>query len=382
MFSPAHHSRYAVTGVTPPIYVASDGAAKVIAPGEGYFVLRIRSAQAAFRGTIWERVKSLVVTSQISVHHQGLGAEPVRTLQKSIPVERNRAEQLGLRQDLIHLTPAVMPGFSVSIDFILDTENRLAVLADLINNNTFWTAVSLAPATVAAAKTVGAISQKLIQTLLRPGEGQAILRFSGDFQIVGGLREGCYVILGSRDESNPLPQPPFDLELREETLFLQGERVTQLSYVVLEVICVSVRGRASNDGAAWDTKLRQAEAIAATVAGNPLIEAAERTQSWKNCFAFLKEAQTLLVAEPNYLASEARDIIKAAFAYCSKEIFNPETSRNARMPAAGEGSVAVEMRAGREQLQIAAGEDLAETVGRYADQVASSRRHLRQAGVS
>src|SRR6266700_5167388 len=66
-----------------------------------------------------------------------LGQESLRAIQRSREVQRGRAEQLGLTSNLIGLVPAVMSRISISIEFILDKENRLAVLGGLINDDSF-----------------------------------------------------------------------------------------------------------------------------------------------------------------------------------------------------------------------------------------------------
>ena len=69
----------------------------------------------------------------------------------------------------------------------------------------FMTAISLAPGAAIAARTIGAVSQKLLQTFMKAGRTVAILQFSGDFNIANGLPEGYYIILGTRDPNNPSP---------------------------------------------------------------------------------------------------------------------------------------------------------------------------------
>jgi hypothetical protein len=380
MFNWTNKKTYEITGTTPPIYVPHHSTPKSIQPGEGYFFIQIRAAQAAFSGPFWEKIKSLIVTSQVSLNHSILGSEALHAIQRSIAVERNRAEQLGMSPNLIRLVPATMAQVSISVDFILDKENQLSALGGLINNDAFFAAVSLAPGAAMVARTVSSLSQKILQTFIKSEERQPILQFSGDLNVVGGLKAGYYIILGTRDEDHPLPNPLPSLEVVDEGLLANGVRITQLSYIVFDVRCVSARTRDLNDGAVWDNKLSQAETIAMSMSGNPLVTEHERKQAWQACVGLLKEAQILLSTDPNYLNREAQNIIKTAFTSCSAQILatGPLTTRGV---AGNVHSMPDALRPERQLLGIPVDEDLDETLDNYAEQVAETRRVLRAAGV-
>ena len=371
-------STYSTTGTTSAVFVPRETTAKVIGPGDGYFFIQIKSAQAAFTGHFWERVRSLIVTSQVAINHPALGAEPVQAIRRSIEVVRNRAEQLGMSPNLVRLVPAAMSSVSVSVEFVLDKENRLAALSGLINSDAFLTAVSLAPAAAATARTIGALSQKLMESFMKAEERQPILQFAGDLNIAGGLKEGYYVILGTRDDNNPLPRPMPVLEIRNDALLADGKEITQLSYVVLDVRCVSARTRSLNDGAAWDERLRQAEAAASHVSNNPAASADERKEAWQACLKSLQEAQILLRADPSYLQAEAASIIKSAYADCYAQVFGTHATR----ASVGTGRVTEraqgDLPADRLLLSINPEENLGESLDAYAEEVAESRRVLRQ----
>jgi hypothetical protein len=367
------------------MYIPHDAAPpKLIRPGDGYFFIQIKGAQAAFYGSIWERVKRLIITSQVNLTHPVLGPDPLRAIQRSREVQRERAEQLGLSPNLIHLIPASMPHVSISIDFILDRENRLVQLTGLINDDTFQTAIALTPGAAVAARTIAGLSQKIMQTFLQLEERRPILQFTGDFNIAGeGLKAGYYVILGTHDERYPIPSPLPELQVEDGALLADGRPVTQLCYVVLDVLCTSARTRDLNDGAPWDAKLRQAEAAAARVAGNPLASDDEKKQSWQECLSLLKEAQVLLLADANYLRSEAMAICKAAYAACYDDIYGVKESRQVLGPGAQKPATAQpDPRSDRAFLGISSDEDLTATLRNYAESVAESRRILRQAQVS
>ena len=136
-----------ITGTTTPIFVPRTATPKPIRVNQDYFLVQIHAAQVAFCGSVWEHVKQLIVASQVNLNVPGMGSQTLQALQRSRDVQRNRAEQLGLRPNLVDLVPAVMASVSISIDFILDKESRLAMLGGLINDDSLIAAVSLVPGT-------------------------------------------------------------------------------------------------------------------------------------------------------------------------------------------------------------------------------------------
>jgi hypothetical protein len=158
----------------------------------------IHSAQAAFRGSIWERVKNLVISSQVSFPKDVFGGESLRAIQRSRRVQRGVPNRLGLNPNLVNLVPANFSYFSVTIDFLLDVEDRMAALAGLINSDAFVAAVSLAPGASTAARTIGGIADKIIQTLLPSEQQRPILQFSGHFTLSEPLWRLDAISSGSR----------------------------------------------------------------------------------------------------------------------------------------------------------------------------------------
>ncbi len=367
------------TGTTTPIFIPKPNETGDVKPGESYFLIKVVGAQAAFSGPIWERVDKLIITSQVSIDHPVLGGEPLRAIQRSRAVTRNGAVQLGLSPNLIKLVPATMKSVGVSIEFILDVHNRLNDLSGLINDDAFVAAASLAPGGAAIAKTIGGVAQKLIQTLFNADERKPILQFSGDFNIpTGDLKAGYYAIIGTRDESRPLPRPMPTLSVNNNELYVGGGVATQWSYVILEVKTVPVRTRDLNEGAAWDEKLRQAEAEAERATNDYGANTKDKERAWEVCRSFLKEAQTLILSDINYLRREADDIIKSGYARCREQIFGEQVAVTKSPPMRGSDSPKVDDSADRRLLGIAPDEDLADIRTRYARQVFESRKVLDQ----
>jgi len=366
-------------GTSAPIFIARGGG-EPVRSGRDYFFVQIAGAQATFAGSIWERVKNLIVVSQVDLNHTVLGSGGVKAIQRLREVKHGRAEQLGLSTNLVELVPAVMSHVSLSIEFILDKESRLAPLTSLINDNNFLAAVSLAPGAAIVAKTVSGLAQKVVETFLAPEQREPILQFSGDFNIASNqMREGYYAILGSRDENKPLPSAMPQFTVENGTLEAAGSPVTDFSYVILDVQHTEARTRDLNDGAPWESKLREAEdeAKRASEASTSEASTEDRDQAWKNCVKLIHEAQVLLRADINFLRWEAEAIVNATFKTC-KELISPSPTRGKSSAAELLGTDSPSYRA---VLGISADEDLGASFDRYANSVASSRRILRTAGL-
>lgn len=381
MFSNKEQKPYAKIGTTPPIFVPQDENTRAVRPGHDYFFIQVHSAQAAFRGPIWERVKRLIVVSRINLNHPALGTEGVRAIRRSREVRKESAEQLGLSPNLVDLVPAVMPHVSVSIEFILDKENQMAALTNLINDDSFLAAVSLAPGATTVAKTVSGLAQKIVQNFMHGDEREPVLQFSGDFNLsANSMREGYYVILGSRDERSPLPSPLPCFSVKDGELLADGSPITQLSYVVLHVQRTEARTRDLSGGAVWDQKLREAENEAESISQNPVADADEHRQAWDRCRSLIRDAQALLRADPNYLRHEANSLIKATLKTCS-DLVSAETLQRRFGTSVTDASKLwqPDTESDRAFLGIDADEDLDTSLDQYARQVRAARSILRNA---
>ena len=367
------------TGTTSPIFVAREAGSPFVNPGE-YFWIKVHSAQAAFRGSIFDQVKQLVITSKVNLNHPALGNEDVFAIQRSRAIDKNRAEQLGLSPNLISLVPATMSRVSVSIDFILDTQNNLAKLGAVINDDKLLAVISLAPGAAAVAKAVGGLAQSLIQSFVPAEERKPILEFAGDFNIGGteierGLRSGYYVILGSRHEKDPLPAAAPTIAVRDDALVIDGSPVTQYSFVVLDVQRIVARTRKLAEGATWDSKLRDAEQMAVEFAQDPFADEGAKKETWLKCRALLQEARALLMADSNYAPDEATDIYKTVYQSCASTI------KSAGALEMESVSQVVDTPEDRLLMKIGQNEDLATIASDYEERAEEAERILVGRGV-
>ncbi len=312
------NSEYSTTGTMAVYIPRNKNAPKIIKPGLDYFLIKIHSAQAAFTGNFLESVKNLVVTSQVEINHPAFGEDSLQCIQRTREVKRNRAEQLGLNTNFVDLVPAIMTKISFSIEFILDKENRLAQLSGLINDDSFLSVISLAPGAAMVAKTIAGLAQKIINTFIPTTSKEPILQFGGAFNLASEeLKDGYFVVLGTRDEKNPLPRPLPTFTVESGQLMGDGKPITQLSYVVFDIQQCPVRTRALNENALWNLKLREAEDEASNAQWGT---DEEKSQAWGKCQKLVREAQTLIRAVINYLAVESEAIIKKSFKKCADSL--------------------------------------------------------------
>jgi hypothetical protein len=366
---------YVSIGTSTPIFLPSALPSEPIRVGLDYFCIRIHAAQVAFVGTIWSKVRAVLISSQINLHHPSLGDRGLRSLQQARSVSQKVDEQLGLAVNLVDLTPAVMSQITLSIDFHLDKENRLAKLASLVNKDSFSAVLSLAPGSVAIAKIVSALAEDVIQTFLPAEEQEPILQFTGDFNLsTSDLLPGYYVILGSRDTDHPIPSPLPQLEIKDHRLHAGGRPLSGLSYVIIEVRKTTARSRDLGVGSAWDDRLREAEDVAQSMMDDPFIDIEARQNAWTRCRSLIKEAQTFLRAEPNFLRTEAEQIIKATYLRCRELVSDPVLERSQKT-GISKANIAwlPDENLDRSTLGIDLNENIEHNAVAYAGQVAQAR---------
>ena len=63
---------YASIGTSTPIFVPSAFSSEPVRLGADYFAIRICAAQVAFVGSIWSKVRSVLVSTQVNLHHATL----------------------------------------------------------------------------------------------------------------------------------------------------------------------------------------------------------------------------------------------------------------------------------------------------------------------
>jgi hypothetical protein len=363
---------YASIGTSAPIFIPSTYPPDPVKVGSDYFSIRICAAQVAFVGSIWTKVNNVLVSSQVNLHYPTLGDRSLRSLQQTRAVKPRADEQLGLAVNLVDLTPAVMPQVAIALDFHLDKENRLAKLGSLVNKESFSAALSLAPGSIVIAKTISALAEDIITTFIPAEEQEPILQFSGDFNLsTDDLRAGYYAILGTRDADHPIPAPLPSLAFREGRLHGDGYPLSGLSYVVFEVRKTSARTRDTGVGSDWDARLREAEDIAQN-----LIDEARRS-AWEKCRNLIREAQTFLRSDSNFLRTEGEQIARATYLRCRDLVLEPVHERSGRTRVAGDSPAWLpDDRADRAYLNIGADEDLDAQVFDYASEVMKAREIL------
>jgi len=365
-------------GTTPAIRLPKEATPSPLQPGQGYFRVRMHAAQAAIFGPFWQKSQQLVITSEVRLFCPPFNGEPVQSLQRIKPIKQGAAEQLGLSPSLVDLTPAALDKVGISVEFLLDRQNRLANLAQIVNDDAFLSVVSLAPGAAAVAKAVGALSKKLLEGTLDASDQVPVLRFAGDFSLpAGDLADAYYVILGTRFEQHPLPRPlpgPPRLQVSGRDLLLDNQPVVHWSYVILDVDTVAARTRDLGRGESWYEKLSLVEVQVSQVANNPWLSEDERRQTWSACLALIKEADLLLRQSPLYLPAEAQAIIQQAYFNAQQQVFPQRRDALALTLPEGRLEPPAFPWAADEQA-------LTRQVSAYEDQAAPARGKLRSMGM-
>jgi hypothetical protein len=345
-------------GTTPLIRVPKEGPALTARPGDAYFVIGVHAAQASAYGRFWERARQLVVTTEVTVNAPPFHAEPITSIHRIRPIAFGKPEQLGLGATLVDLVPATMDRVSVVVEYLLDSENRLALLTDIANEAALTAVASAAPGAAAVTKIVGGLSKRFVQQLAEKDRREPILRFVGDFSVAGGeLADAYYVILGTRSDKYPLPRPLPQapaLRVSGSDLLYEGRPVLDWSYVVIAVDAVERRTRALGRGEEWYRKLDEAEVVAREAARDIFAERAKRRQAWEACLLLLADADRLLHASPLYLPKEADAIIQAATHAVKETLFPPNETALGAPPLLSDVARALARVNSEEELAAAA----------------------------
>jgi hypothetical protein len=204
-----------------------------------------------------------------------------------------------------------MPTVSVVVEFILDRKKRLKQLTTLIQDSAFSAVVSLAPLGLGAVQTISGLAAKVLDTFIQERDRKPILEFRGDFNLrdegEGGLQDGFYVLMGSRDA----PLPDFtSLELRDTGLYANGKAVDNVSYVVFEVYVTPYRDYRGSVGAPWREKLDELDEMARSTVLDPYVTSAQRKDVYRECLKGVREANVLLGRDAMYTRREAKKIIE------------------------------------------------------------------------
>lgn len=377
---------YPIIGTTPtPYYIPTQGETDTIQTDRGYFYVQVYGAQAAFSGSFWVGAQNLAVMSQVNLHlgeQHDLGNQDLRSILQYRSIDKNKAVQLGFSPLLIDFVPARMKQISVSVEYLVDTQNYLATLAGLITNKDLLATISLAPGAAMAAKTIGTLTEKIIGAFVPQQQRQPILQFSGDFDLTDeGLKEGFYVILGSHTSKNPLPAETPNLAMAPGGILLKdGVPVTDLSYVILKVGCVKsirdwYRGRAT-----WRDKIDQARRQSKDYAEDPFADSSKEKQQeyWeKQILPLLHEAQILLSADPSFLSDEAELIYRAARKECLDNIVGKGSERKGS-DGPTRSAWQPDEQIDRRVLGIPESENIDARLDDYADRLFSARQKFKE----
>lgn len=369
-----------------PFYVPISSEPEVVQTETGYFYIQIYGAQAAFAGPWWIGAQNLTVTSKVNLHlgdrYKELGNQDLVSILQCRELSKNTAVQLGFSPILVDFVPAKMKKVSISIQYLVNTQNYLKEVLALITDKDLLVPISIAPGAAIVARTVGNLAEKLLSALMPQEARQPILQFSGEFDLADeGLKEGFYIILGSHRPENPLPSRIDTLEVgKGGDLLIRGKSVTQLSYVILKVGCIkAIRDRFTSDNP-WRSKLQEVRRLATDYAGDPFAspDANQKKEFWeKECLPRLREASALLKSDPNFLDSEIELIYRSAHRECIELITAKDTTRKSARQSLAD-TWQPDEQADLKFLGIPVEENLDSKLAQYAEQLYKARKTIKE----
>ena len=303
----------------------------VIALGEGYYFVIIRSLQILAGGPLWKQLLSrnsrLVITSKVGIRGTYSELESVKGILPFYdPIRLGPPPTRFVRDiNLIELVPTVGDGPSISVDVHVDSESRLQALSSVINGSTFAKAISLDPQVGASAQAISVLATKVLEALL-PDMREVVLSFSKDFNFGDpDFREGYRVFVATKDPAYPLSAidaSQLNVEKNTGRLKHKGRDLDNYSYLVLEIVALPERGRARAESSDWFAKMREARKLAQGLAERVgVVDEKEKRKVMKECRTLIAQGMVLLEADRNYLDREREKIRKAELATCAQLIW-------------------------------------------------------------
>lgn len=301
---------------------------QMIALGEGYYFVIIRSLQILAAGPLWKQLLSrnsrLVITSKVGVRGTYAEVEGVKGILPFYdPIKLGPPPTRFVRDiNLIELVPSVGNGPSISVDVHVDSDSRLQALSGVINGSTFAKAISLDPRVGASAQAISVLATRVLEALL-PDMREVVLSFSKDFNFGDpDFREGYRVFVATKDPDHPLSAidaSQLSVEKNTGRLKHRGRDLNNYSYLVLEIVCLPERGRSRAENSEWFVKMRDARKLAQNLAESVgAVDEKEKRKVMKECRSIIAQGMVLLEADRNYLQKEREKIRKAELATCAQ----------------------------------------------------------------
>ena len=158
-------------------------------------------------------------------------------------------------------------------------------------------------------------------------------------------------------------------------MLADGKPVTQLSYVVLKVTCLPAIRDHLTGPTPWRNKLNAARQAAQDYVDDDFAKGDDQTRraQWEqNCLVPLREARTLLQADPNFLPSEAELAYRLAFRECQDLI----ASKARRYTEGAAPEWAPDPNMDRAFLDLPPGDESEASLDKYSEQLFAARSKL------
>lgn len=373
-------------GTTRLFYIESNNQRQTsaIIKDQCYLLFRLHDVYVSTDNSFFKHIDTILLRSKLDIksperiNYEFTGLQTIR--------EKQSGGNLGLSKNLSQLLPAVMDVVTISVDLITNKKNYLAMLNNLVNDQALLSTIaSFMPGAGIVAQAIGEISEKLINAFVPAEEREPVLQFNGDFNIAtNDLKSGFYAVL-SGARGTQLPLAASELTYKDGCLLFQDKLITDLSYIIFEIVAVTRRG--SKPSTDWYKNLVDAERIAKDLSLS-IKDPKRRLSQWsRRALPLLQEARMLIMRDPEYITSDANAIIDASLKTCMdsvKPAKRTRTERNYSIQDDAQGEEAqrnISIEKYRSRIGIKTKESLDDTVKQYAIDLFQSRETLDQYGI-
>ncbi len=299
--------------------------------GTDYFLVQVVAAQALISQGLIERwfypARHVVVTSEVSLD---AGAERLKLegLQATRPISSGEGALMAIERNIIHLSPARAASFRLVFTYWMTTDDRIGQFGNLVRDDpAMRVAFGLAPAQIAVAQAVSGLVGKVLNVFLQREERQPLLQFEGDFNLAAGtVLPGRHAFISNAGTPEvSLALDPNKLSFKDKRLHYQERTIDHLSYAVLSIERVPVRGPNASPESRWYGKLQQARQLgtrAESLRNTPKELEKLRTEIRE----LIEGAQKLLHEDKRYHDWEAELIIKDAILLAQEQLTKGETT--------------------------------------------------------
>jgi hypothetical protein len=352
------------SGVSDPYYPIQPDPVYPFELDNGYFLIKLRSAQAFFPAGLLTQVDSLLLSS--SVESTFMSGPAAQSLHKLTMIRKNTPSHLGVNTNLTDWLPArATDTVKITLNYTVTRGAPIKALVDRIEQLDLAAKVSVVRPDVAVAVKVTQIVANLLSSLLQEGGQTDVFTLAMDLN-VADLKSGYYAVIGSRtDEVWPnMLQVDGNGRLTDRW----GHDLSRHSYVVIQVLTLKRRGSEVLRDETWGELLQVGKDQALSAAFGTEEERSKALQNWR---ANLTQVRMLARKDRAFLQKEVDGIIADA----QLEVEQKLLSRTAQEATGLDDLYPDEW---QEVLGVSNPQDLRRTVRDYQDALKLSESLMQQ----